>query len=92
MAKAEETAAIFSRLQDRGIETIGMLDLPPESDQANYEVRGRRDLVAAQLLREQATWQPLLEPVMTRIPRNRVYCALTGARMSYYDPGEPPLD
>jgi hypothetical protein len=64
---AEETAIIFSRLQDEGIETIGILDSPPEDQQAFYELRGRRDLVAAQLFRNRSTWQPLLEPVMTRM-------------------------
>ena len=63
----KETAIIFSRLQDEGIETIGILDSPPEDQQAFYELRGRRDLVAAQLFRNQSTWQPLLEPVMTRM-------------------------
>ncbi len=67
LAQADETAVVFSRLQDRGIETIGMLDVPPESQQSNYELRGRRDLVAAQLFRNQAIWNPLLEPVMSRM-------------------------
>lgn len=67
IAAAEETAVIFSRLQDQGIETIGVLGTPPESEQHLYELRGRRDLVAAQLFRNQSTWQPLLEPVMTRM-------------------------
>ncbi len=64
---AEETASIFSRLQDQGIETIAVLDAPPESQLALYELRGRRDLVAAQLFRNESTWKPLLEPVMTRM-------------------------
>ncbi len=67
VAGAEEIAAIFSRIQDQGIETIGMLDSPPESQQPLYELRGRRDLVAAQLFRNQTTWEPLLEPIMTRM-------------------------
>ena len=65
--QAEETATIFSRFQDQDIETIAMLDVPPESQLALYELRGRRDLVAAQLFRNESTWKPLLEPIMTRM-------------------------
>jgi hypothetical protein len=64
---AEENSLIFSRLAEQGIETIGMLDVPPESQQRLYDLRGRRDLVAAQLFRNRATWQPLLEPIMSRL-------------------------
>lgn len=64
---AEEIAMIFNKLQDSGIQTVGMLDVPPESQLSNYELRGRKDMVAAQLFRDVATWQPLLEPVMSRL-------------------------
>ncbi|MGB7324576.1 MAG: hypothetical protein WBD31_06875 [Rubripirellula sp.] len=64
---AEETAALLTRFQDNGLQTVGMLDLPPESQIAKYNLRGRRDLVASQLFRDVATWQPLLEPLMTRL-------------------------
>ena len=66
-AKAEETATIFSKLQDAGIQTVGMLDVPPDDQLPLYSLRGRRDAVAAQLFRDMAIWQPLLEPVMTRL-------------------------
>ena len=64
---AEETAAVLGKLQDVGIQTVGMLDHPPEDQVTNYTLHGRRDLVAAQLFRDLPTWQPLLEPVMTRL-------------------------
>ncbi len=63
----EETAALLARLQDSGLQTVGMLGLPPESQVIKYDLRGRRDLVAGQLFRDVATWQPLLEPVMSRL-------------------------
>ncbi len=66
-AGAEEIAAIFSKLQDAGIQTVGMLDVPPEEQVSMFALRGRRDVVAAQLFRDIETWQPLLEPVMTRL-------------------------
>ncbi|MGI9471346.1 MAG: COG1470 family protein [Rubripirellula sp.] len=65
--KAEELAAILSKLQDVNVHTVGMLDHPPEGQLPLFSLRGRRDLVAAQLFRDPATWQPLLEPVMTRL-------------------------
>lgn len=64
---AEEVALIFNKLQDAGIQTVGMLDRPPESEVAKYDLRGRSDVVASQLFRDVETWQPLLEPVMTRL-------------------------
>jgi hypothetical protein len=64
---AELIATVFSKLQDADIQTVGMLDIPPDDQLSQYDERGRRDLVAAQLFRESSTWQPLLEPVMTRL-------------------------
>ena len=58
---------IFSKLQDSGIQTVGVLDVPPEQQVSQYGLRARRDMVAAQLFRDVGTWQPLLEPVMTRL-------------------------
>ncbi|MFK8113366.1 MAG: hypothetical protein AB8B91_14270, partial [Rubripirellula sp.] len=63
-AKAEQTLAVFSKMQDAGIQTIGMLDVPPENQIAKYGLRSRRELVAALLFRDLPTWQPMLEPVM----------------------------
>jgi len=88
---AEETAAIFSRLQDQGIETVGLLDTPPESQRHLYELRGRRDSVAAQLFRDQTTWQPLLEPVMTRMTL-KVRRWQLGADRDHSFLGRPGLD
>lgn len=64
---AEEIAATMAKLQENGIQTIGVLGVPPDSIVSNFELRGRRDLVASQLFRDQPTWQPLLEPIMTRL-------------------------
>ena len=66
-AAAEQVATVLTRLQDFGIQTIGMLDEPPASELQSYDVRGRRIPFIAELLRDLETWQPLLEPVMTRI-------------------------
>lgn len=64
---AEEVAMIFNKLQDSGIQTVGLLDVPPDDQIRLYNLRGRKDLVAAQLFRDLEVWKPLLEPVMTRL-------------------------
>ncbi len=66
-ASAEHVAVIFTKLQDAGIETVGVLDAPPEDQQPNYDVRGSRVGVASQWFQDVDVWQPLLEPVMTRM-------------------------
>ncbi|MDG2220736.1 MAG: hypothetical protein P8L85_05115 [Rubripirellula sp.] len=63
----DRVAKTLTKLQDAGIETVGMLDQPPDDQIPLYGVRGRRDLVAAQLFYDIKTWQPLLEPVMSRL-------------------------
>lgn len=62
---AEKIAAMMSKLQESGIQTVGMLDVPPASEVPDYDLRGRRDLVAAQLFRDPKVWQPKLEPLMS---------------------------
>lgn len=66
-ASSEYVAMIFSKLQDSGIQTVGMLDVPPDDQVKLYNLRGRREMVASQLFRDTAVWQPLLEPIMTRL-------------------------
>lgn len=66
-ATADRILDASSRLQDVGIQTIGVLDVPPESQVPLFDIRGRRDVVASQLFRDSRVWQPLLEPVMTRL-------------------------
>ncbi|TWU22414.1 hypothetical protein Pla52o_34700 [Novipirellula galeiformis] len=64
---ADRMVEASTRLQDVGIQTIGMLDVPPETQVPRYDIRGRRDVVASQLFRDVRVWQPLLEPVMSRL-------------------------
>lgn len=62
--QAEKIATMMARFQEAGIQTVGMLDVPPAAEIIDYELRGRRDLVASQLFRDAKVWQPKLEPVM----------------------------
>lgn len=64
---AERTTSVLGKLQEVGIQTVGLLDHPPPDQLSNYAADGRRDLSVANLFRDHATWQPLLEPVMTRL-------------------------
>ncbi|QDT01787.1 hypothetical protein K227x_01550 [Rubripirellula lacrimiformis] len=67
VVRADETASLLSKLQDAGIQTVGMLDIPPDTQLPRFDLRGRRDIVAAQLFRDAEIWQPLLEPIMNRL-------------------------
>ncbi|KAA1261895.1 hypothetical protein LF1_44560 [Rubripirellula obstinata] len=62
---AEKIATMMAKLQESGIQTIGMLDSPPANEVPSYDLRSRRDLVAAQLFRDPNVWQPKLETVMS---------------------------
>ncbi|MEM9587834.1 MAG: hypothetical protein AAGA03_11195, partial [Planctomycetota bacterium] len=64
---AEAATVLFSRLQDRGIQTIGVLDRPPSQRIDRYQLRSRNEVVAAALFRNQQVWRPELEPIMTRM-------------------------
>ncbi len=88
---ADHVASVLSRMQDHGIQTIGMLDEPPESELPNYDVRGRRIPSIADLLRDVETWQPLLEPVMTRLTL-KVKRWQLGADRDHSFVGRPRLD
>ncbi|TWU31570.1 hypothetical protein Poly41_61270 [Novipirellula artificiosorum] len=65
--QANRVAEIFTRFQDNEIQTVGMLDQPREDQVPLYDLRSRREVVASQLFRDAKIWQPLLEPVMTRL-------------------------
>jgi len=63
-----DAAAWFvSRLQEKNIRVIGLLDQPPEIVRAKIDERERREPVATNFFRDAAIWQPLLEPIMTRL-------------------------
>lgn len=64
---AGRIARVLHRLQEAGLQTVGVLDAPPESQYPLYQLRGPSDAVAARLFRDLETWQPLLEPVMSRL-------------------------
>ncbi|WP_146599501.1 hypothetical protein [Novipirellula aureliae] len=65
--RASQIADLFTRLQDSKIQTVGLLDRPPEDQFANYDLRSQREIVASELFRDFEVWQPLLEPVMSRL-------------------------
>ncbi len=67
LEKIDRIAETCARIQEAGIQTVGMLDVPPENQVSQYDVRGRRDVVASQLFRDARVWQPLLEPIMSRL-------------------------
>ncbi|MEM9645019.1 MAG: hypothetical protein AAF989_08490, partial [Planctomycetota bacterium] len=64
---AERMTILFRKLQDAGIQIVGLLDQPPSNRLDVYDLRGRDDRVAAQLFREEESWRKELEPVMSRL-------------------------
>ncbi len=66
-ARLDEAAWFVGRLQEKNMRAIGLLDSPPPSVLAKIDERERREPVAANLFREATVWQPLLEPLITRL-------------------------
>lgn len=70
LERAEALTTLFRKLQDAGIQIVGMLDVPPDAQLPLYDLRGPDDRVAAQLfrdMRDDAVWRDQLEPIMTRL-------------------------
>lgn len=75
---ADALARLMARLADRGIETVGVLDRPPTDVLA--KLGARQGDPAALLFRDVAAWQPLLEPIMTRLGSQTRWWQLGGER------------
>ncbi len=60
-------SALVNKLQNSGIQTIGVLDVPPVSEYSTYEITSQRDAIAANLFRDSNVWQPRLEPLMSQL-------------------------
>lgn len=65
LASADDLAWLAGRLDDREIEMVGVLDNPPV--EVRNQLNVAEDDPAAILFRDSAVWQPVLEPVMTRL-------------------------
>lgn len=63
----KETASVLGKLQEAGLQTVGILDHPPKHQFKQYSVNGRWDKLAGQLFRDPKIWQPLLDPVTNRL-------------------------
>lgn len=63
----DNAAWLTERLKEEEIRCIGLLANPPPSIQAIIDEREARQPVAANLFRDARVWQPLLEPIMTRL-------------------------
>lgn len=63
----DNAAWLTERLKEAEIRCIGLLASPPAAIQSIIDEREKRQPVAANLFRDSRVWQPLLEPVMTRL-------------------------
>lgn len=64
--KAEQIASMTDRLQAFSINCVGVFDQPPASQRNDFGPAAD-ELYAVNMFRESETWEPLLEPVLTRI-------------------------
>lgn len=62
---ADQVAWLMAHVQERGIEAVGLLDQPPIGVDENID--RRTDVPIAHVLRDRELWQPLLEPLMSRL-------------------------
>ncbi len=67
LAGAEKLTVLFRKLEDAGIESVGLLDVPPKSELPMYDLRGEDDEVAALLFRDEKVWRRRLESIMPRL-------------------------
>jgi len=63
----DNAAWLIERLKEAEIRCIGLLANPPPAIQTIIDERDKRQPVAANLFRDSRVWQPLLEPIMTRL-------------------------
>lgn len=63
----DNAAWLTERLKESEIRCIGLLANPPPAIQTIIDERDKRQPVAANLFRDSRVWQPLLEPIMTRL-------------------------
>ncbi len=63
---ADELIAMTERLQAFGVRCIGRIDEPPASQRMAF-TESDEELHARAMFRDPQTWEPLLEPVLTRM-------------------------
>lgn len=88
LAAADELVWLSSRLQERRIEMVGVLDTPPQK--ILTELSAQANDPAAILFRDKSLWQPALEPVMTRLTSGITWWQL-GKDRDYSFLGRPQL-
>ncbi|WP_417744550.1 hypothetical protein [Rosistilla oblonga] len=73
---ADDLAWMMERLQERGINSVGMLDQPPHETRTHNDPRARKPL--APLLRNPTDWQPQLEALLTRLSMRTTWWQIGG--------------
>ncbi|MEM8911635.1 MAG: hypothetical protein AAGC97_07695 [Planctomycetota bacterium] len=65
---AADAASVFAtRLRERGIEVVGMLDQPPVERRELYQLRDRNEPHISDTMRNESLWYPELESIMNRM-------------------------
>ncbi|MDB4730160.1 hypothetical protein OAF38_00100 [bacterium] len=74
----DELQAVFSKLQDARIQTVGMINQPPPEHLLKFSESG--EIVAAEVFRDPETWRALLSPIMGQFTQNITMWQLGGER------------
>ena len=74
----DELRAVFTRLQEARIQTVGMIDQPPVEHIRKFS--DSRDVVAAEIFRDSQTWKSLLSPIMGQFTQKVSMWQLGGER------------
>ena len=74
----DELQAVFTRLQDARIQTVGLIDQPPADQLEKFSVS--REIVAAEVFRDPDTWKDLLAPIMAQFTQKITTWQLGGER------------
>ncbi len=61
----DQLSWMINRMMESGIEVVGLLDQPPSGTAPDIDAR--RPVQAVNVFRDQDTWQPLLETLMSRL-------------------------
>jgi len=74
----DELQVVFAKLQDARIQTVGMINQPPQVHLEKFSASG--EIVAAEVFRDPETWQTLLSPIMGQFSQKITMWQLGGER------------
>lgn len=65
-ARIDQLAWLIERLGAQGVQSVGIISQPPESQRENFNVEGDK-LPIVSVLQDKRVWEPLLDPILSRM-------------------------